>query len=298
MSDTLAGLRRKISSARQLGDVVRTMKMLAAVGIAQHERAVRSLAEYRRTVDLGLTACARRLGAGAWGEEQREGKGPTGAVVLGSDQGLVGRFNEALADEVRGRLAGRAPAALWVVGERLAAHLEEGGLACTSTYGAPASLEGIGRCVGRLLDDLLAHVRERPGAEVWVMHNRPGRQAPFEPHAQALLPLDRGWLARAADGPWPTRLPPEALFDPRACLEALVREFLFLVLYQACAESLASENACRLEAMQRAERNINDLLEVLVKAFHRRRQDGIDAELFDVVAGFEALAPQTPEPRR
>jgi F-type H+-transporting ATPase subunit gamma len=41
--------------------------------------------------------------------------------------------------------------------------------------------------------------------------------------------------------------------------------------------------------MQRAEKNIGDLLEGLTKKYHRLRQSSIDEELFDVVAGFEAL---------
>ena len=63
-------------------------------------------------------------------------------------------------------------------------------------------------------------------------------------------------------------------------------------MLRACAESLASENASRLAAMQRAEMNIDDLLEDLNGTFHRLRQSGIDEELFDVVSGFEALSPE------
>jgi F-type H+-transporting ATPase subunit gamma len=72
-------------------------------------------------------------------------------------------------------------------------------------------------------------------------------------------------------------------------LSALIREYLFISLFKACAESLASENASRLAAMERADKNIVDLLERLRGSFHRLRQSGIDEELFDVVAGFEAL---------
>jgi F-type H+-transporting ATPase subunit gamma len=53
--------------------------------------------------------------------------------------------------------------------------------------------------------------------------------------------------------------------------------------------SLASENASRLAAMERADRNINDLLQQLHGAFYQLRQTGIDEELFDVISGFEAL---------
>lgn len=72
-------------------------------------------------------------------------------------------------------------------------------------------------------------------------------------------------------------------------LQALIREYLFISLFRACAESLASENASRLAAMQRAEKNIDELLEDLNQTFHRQRQTGIDEELFDVIAGYELL---------
>ena len=68
-----------------------------------------------------------------------------------------------------------------------------------------------------------------------------------------------------------------------------IREYLFISLFRACAESLASENASRLAAMERADKNIDDLLEQLHGTFHRLRQSGIDEELFDVISGFEAL---------
>ncbi len=53
------------------------------------------------------------------------------------------------------------------------------------------------------------------------------------------------------------------------------------MLFRACAESLASKNASRLAAMQRADKNIDELLADLNRTFHHMRQSGIDEELFD-----------------
>ena len=63
-----------------------------------------------------------------------------------------------------------------------------------------------------------------------------------------------------------------------------------IVRFSEHADSLASENASRLAAMQRADKNIDELLEDLNRTFHRLRQNGIDEELFDIVSGFEALS--------
>ena len=98
------------------------------------------------------------------------------------------------------------------------------------------------------------------------------------------------WRRKLAELPWPTRNLPEVMGGGTATLRALIREYLFVSLFRACAESLASENASRLAAMQRADKNIDELLENLNGTFHRLRQSGIDEELFDVISGFEALA--------
>ena len=69
----------------------------------------------------------------------------------------------------------------------------------------------------------------------------------------------------------------------------MIKEYLFVSIYRAFANSLASENASRLAAMQSAEKNIEERLEELYLHFHRQRQMTITEELLDIVSGFEAL---------
>lgn len=100
MSDTTASLRRKIGGAGDLQSVVRTMKAVAASSIGQYEKSVRALADYYRTVELGLSVCFRENGpAPMFAERKRQTvTGAIGVIVFGSDQGLVGQFNEVVAD--------------------------------------------------------------------------------------------------------------------------------------------------------------------------------------------------------
>ena len=126
--------------------------------------------------------------------------------------------------------------------------------------------------------------------ELHLFYNRPTSGAVYEPIDQRLLPLDETWRRRLAQLPWPTKNLPEVMGGDIETLRALIREYLFVSLFRACAESLASENASRLAAMQRADKNIDELLEDLNGTFHRLRQSGIDEELFDIVSGFEALS--------
>src|SRR5512136_2159113 len=104
MSESAASLRHQIASAGDLESVVRTMKAMAASNISQYENAVRSLDDYDRTVQLGLLACFRHK-RGMTGTGRGKNDGTVGAVVFGSDQGLVGQFNDHLVDFVVETLA-------------------------------------------------------------------------------------------------------------------------------------------------------------------------------------------------
>jgi len=293
MSGAAEDLRHKLDGAKDLQGVVRSMKALAASSIGQYEKAVTSLADYCRTVELGLGACFRAAGPPpvAAGDRPR-GKQTIGAVVFGSDQGLVGQFNEVLADfasRTLGALPGKT-ARIWAVGDRIHALMPDADRRPSSLLSVPTSIDAITPLVGRILIELDS-ARERGEVdEVYLFHNQPKTGAVYEPVGKRLLPLDRLWQLKLAALPWPTKSLPQVIGGTALALPAFIRGYLFVLLFQACAESLASENASRLAAMQRAEKNIEDIQEELGRTFHRLRQEAIDEELFDVISGYEALA--------
>jgi F-type H+-transporting ATPase subunit gamma len=268
------------------------MKALAASSIGQYEKAIGALAEYYRTVELGLHVCLRDTAERLANvkPEQTVQPGQVGVVVFGSDQGLVGRFNEVVADYATSKLEVVAGSPwIWAVGERVAVQLADADFVPKRVFKVPASVRAIAELVGEVLVDVELCHRMGTLSELYLYYNHPKSGAVYEPIAQRLLPLDEAWLQGVARLPWPTSKRPEVLGANALTLPVLIREYLFVVLYRASAESLASENASRLAAMQRAEKNIDELLEELNATFHRLRQSGIDEELFDLVSGFEAL---------
>lgn len=290
MSDTAASLRRQIKSAGDLQSVVRTMKTLAASNIGQHERSVSALGDYYRTVELGLAACFRQEERVAARVERGEpGHADVGAVVFGSDQGLVGRFNDVVADfaiRTLARLPGKAR--VWAVGERVHARLSGAELDLKGLFAVPASVKAITPLVGQIQIESEKRRGERGQTHFYVFHNRPQTGSLYEPVGLRLLPLDAQWQRGLARLPWPTGNLPEVMGAGTGSLEVLIREYLFISLFRACAESGASENANRLAAMQRADKNIDEQLETLRATSNRLRQAGIDEELFDVISGWEA----------
>jgi F-type H+-transporting ATPase subunit gamma len=289
VSDTLANLQLKISGAVKLKSVVRTMKAVAASSIGQYEASLVALADYERSVKLGLSVCFQESASPATASGKEREPRSIGAVVFGSDQGLVGQFNETMADFVEKTL-GAIPGEkkMWIVGERIEGRLLDAGFPSAGLWEVPGSVEGITSLVGDL--QIAIESQSKQGCrEVYVFHSRPTSGSLYEPVSHRLLPLDATWRDAVRKTLWPTKNLPQLFGDGEKTLAAYVREYLFLALFKACAESLASENASRLAAMQRAEKNIDSLATALKRRFSRMRQNSIDEELFEVVAGFNAL---------
>jgi F-type H+-transporting ATPase subunit gamma len=153
----------------------------------------------------------------------------------------------------------------------------------------PAAVSGITATA----EDILVKIdewRERENAtRVMLFNNYRTDEATAKPRQRQLLPLDNEWLAGLEAARWEGPTLPMITMDREELFSALVRQNLFVTLFRAGAESMASEHATRLAAMQSAERNIKDHLEEMRMRFRQQRQQSITEELLDVVAGFEVL---------
>jgi F-type H+-transporting ATPase subunit gamma len=290
--ETVESLKRRIESTEDLQSVVKTMKALAAVKIRQFERAAESLEEYDHTVEMGLRAVFQGGGAGEAIARPSPGRVP-GAVVFGSDQGMCGQLNDQVVghavEHLNGLQAAPEDRVILAVGERVRSRLEERGQPVEAGMAVPGGVQGITPRVRDLLVKVTAWQEERGVDRILLFHSEPLSGASYRPRTVELLPLDQAWLERLRQTPWPTRALPLYREAAQSLFSGLVREYLFVALFRAFAQSLASENASRLASMQGAEKNIEERLAELQSRFHQQRQMSITEELLDIVAGFEAL---------
>ena len=285
-------LKRRIRTAGDLRSLVRTMKALAAVSIRQYEKAVESLVEYNRTVEMGFQILLREREVSVF--KGRETKKCLGAVVFGSDLGMCGQFNEQIATYALESMKklGCEPVdrECIVVGARVTGYLEDAGQKIDHELPVPSSMTGITSTVREIVTILWDWWINKKINQLFLFYNNHVSGSLYRPHTVRLLPLDLEWLQHIKVRTWPTKALPTFSMDWNKLFPLIVRQYVFVSLFQATAESLASENASRLAAMQGAEKNIDDVLTELKLQFHQERQMAITDELLDIVAGFEALS--------
>ena len=287
--ETLESLSRKLGTVQDLLAVVKTMKSLAAVNIRAYEQAVASLGAYEAVVRLAWRALFPLRGRLLRTQSEPD----CVLYAVGSDQGMCGQFNEALADAVLQAHARLRPQGLevtvWTTGERMRAALLDAGLFVGRHFSLPGSLPAITALVRSVSEAFAQRSQTKEHGHFWLGHNQVRGAGSYTPQVLQVLPLADSWLEQVAEDRWPGRgLPlvggPEALL-----FRDLFRQYLFISLFRALAQSMAAENAARLAAMQAAEKNIQELQESLQATYRDTRQQAITEELFDIIAGFEAL---------
>ena len=270
-------LRARTASIEELSRVVTAMRSLAAAQVQEAERALPGI---RRCAEIVGNAIARTrplLGASIAPMDV-----PPRLVVVCSERGFVGGFNEHLIEHAAA-MPEAAAGHTWIVGTRGVQLARSRRLATEWTIPMATHARGVFDAA----DALAAEIEQRlargelGGLAVLATRHRPGEPAAIERRLLLPLPAVEERLAAA--------LPPLHHLAPVELLARLVGEYVAGELARALMESLASENAARLQAMEAARHHISDKLGDLRGEANRLRQEEITAELLDVITGAEAV---------
>ena len=296
---SIESLKKRIHTTEDLQSVVKSMRVLAALNLRQYEQTVLSQDLYVHTIERGLQILLKMKPGGDALATQAPGGRP-GAIVFGSDQGLCGSFNEQIAlyalNSMNAFRHQPNTHGILAIGHRVARQLEDAGQQIEDCLPTPSSRAGITVMAQDVLVKIETWQREQDFDRIILYYHALLPEKGVTPHIRVLLPIDREWLQRLEETPWPSRNLPIFTMNWDQLFSQLIHQYLFISLSKAFAESLASENASRLLAMQGAERNIAEHREELQGDFQEQRQSSITEELLDIIGGFEVLR-QSPKCR-
>ncbi len=227
---------------------------------------------YREVIERALFD-ARALADAPVREEPNGGERVL--IVVGSEHGFVGGFNQRIID--RTREVHVPDERLVLVGQRAAMRAEECGLAADDVHSMTTHIPGVEPSARRLADLL------DPEGDVRIVFAAPRPGGLSEIAVATLLPAATDTVTEVAAPPL-HHLPAPLLLD------RLREELLLAELAHALMSSLASENGARLHAMEAAGRNIGNRLDQLRQRERVVRQEEITADLIEIVSGAEAVS--------
>jgi F-type H+-transporting ATPase subunit gamma len=275
------------------------MRAIAVAGVREFEIAEQALARYESAVGQGLAlawpdlpsapALAATSAATSHMVRHAMAESSLGVIAFGSDHGLVGRFNETLAEYVRGVLSERDGVRLMVLGARLAARLGDASPGPEVESSMPRTAGGVTGAASSVLMKV-EEWQSQGIAEIVLVYNVWGASGTYSPRRQRLVPLDPATIA--ADNPWPRRGVPIVLGRKTEVATDLLEQYLRSLVASALTRSLLAENEARLASTRGAEHNIGERIDELRREYRHAYQGAETEELLDVVAGFEAITSQ------
>jgi F-type H+-transporting ATPase subunit gamma len=201
-------------------------------------------------------------------------------IVISSDKGLCGTFNENLFKFMRS--PAEKNGVHFVLGRKGRDHLKRlnKNIAGEIINASEAEIE---QYFEKLVNDIVKRFLGGESCGAFIFYNRLEGSTTVVPNVMQILPIPVDKIKKSYQ--------PDYIYDPSAAkvLDSLVHEFISSTLNAAYANSVTAELTARMVAMENATKNADDLIKRLTLDLNRARQTAITTELMDIVGGAEAL---------
>lgn len=283
---TLKQIRQRIRTSKNIQQITRAMKLVAAARLNRAKNRVeearpysQKMREFMSSVSAGGSLPDHPL------LERREVK-RTCLVVITADRGLAGSYNTALLRKSWDFLRGLDTEKFLIsVGKKGQQFFGKRGFDVVKHMSVPTA--GAGLEDAKQLTEWVTEIFTSGEADaIYLCFSRfysPIRQ---EPQIIQLLPIEPPEVDESA-----AEASKEYSFDPDAkeLLGLLLPKYILTVVLQSMLEASASEHGARMTAMSNATDNAGKMIADLTLTANRVRQASITTEILEIVAGAEAL---------
>ena len=290
---SLESLQKRIKTTQDLRDIVSMMKTLSSVSILQYDEALVSLKGYRKNIRDAFHALVKRGNLPPTFFNTLHKNGKTLVVLIGTDSGMVGRFNtelqkKALTDLQESQIL-LSDTLFIAIGKRVIGQLSSKKVTLFAKYAISNSIKTVNSLAGTLIIKIHEAIQKEKVSSVFVYYHKREAEGGISLEKMKLLPSDKSAYEKLRQKPWETNNIPLITMQPQMLFEALIKEYLMIELCSMLTYSLSAEHHTRMINMQNAEKNIDESLDALNLEYQQKRQDAITEELIDVVSGAQAL---------
>ncbi len=281
-------IRVKIKSVQNTRKITKAMEMVAASKMRKAQermRHARPYAEKIRNVAAHISHANPEYKHPALVE--RDTVKRLSIIVITTDKGLCGALNTNLLRPVLTQYkewqAQGEEIEVCALGNKGLGFMQRLGAKIVSQatqLGDRAQLEKLIGPVKVITDAFMAGHTDR----VMIAYNRFVNTMKQEPVIEQLLPLS-GERLGAPDSTWDYIYEPDA----KVVLDQVLRRYVEVIILQALAENMASEQSARMVAMKSASDNAATLIDELTLIYNKNRQAAITKELSEIVGGAAAV---------
>ena len=283
---TMREIKRRKASIQSTEQITNAMKLVSTVKLQKSRAKAERTRPYSDMMYATVTHVLSRTGQIQHPYLQPGQSEKKGIIVVSSNRGLAGGYNSNIVRLVQGSGIAPETAVLYTVGKKAREALSHRGYTVVQDYSdrieSPeyADAMEIGR---RVLEDY----QNQEIGEIYLVYTSFKNTVSHEPKMIKLLPVEADQF-EAKDSEDDELL---MSYEPGEgeVLNALIPLYMNSLIYGALVESTASENGARMQAMDSATSNAEEMLEHLSLEYNRARQASITQEITEIIAGANAI---------
>ena len=283
-------IKRRRGSIQSTQQITKAMKLVATVKLQKARQRAENSKPYFQYMYKTVTSMLAKAGNVEHPYLQGGKSDKVGIVVITSNRGLAGGYNSNISKLVQSCGVAKENVRLYTVGKKGADMLTRKGYEVAGNYSdiiEEPTFEDAKRLSDRLLKDFTAGEI----GEIYVAYTEFKNTVVHIPKMVKLLPVDANAVveddSQVSDVDRLTLMN----FEPseEEAIGLLVPKYVTSILYGAFVEAVASENGARMQAMDSATNNAEEIINDLELKYNRARQGAITQELTEIIAGADAI---------
>ena len=283
-------IKRRRGSIKSTQQITKAMKLVATVKLQKARQRAENSKPYFQYMYKTVTSMLAKAGNVDHPYLNGGNSDKVGIVVITSNRGLAGGYNSNIAKLVQTCGVAKENVRLYTVGKKGADVLIRKGYEVAGNYSdiiEEPTFEDAKRLSNRLLEDFT----NGEIGEIYVAYTEFKNTVVHIPKMVKLLPVDAS--AAVEDDSQVSDVDKLTLmnFEPseEEAIGLLVPKYVTSILYGAFVEAVASENGARMQAMDSATNNAEEIINDLELKYNRARQGAITQELTEIIAGADAI---------
>lgn len=289
---SMRDIKRRKSSIQSTQQITRAMKLVATVKL-QHARAeVEKSQTYFEYMYRTVSSMLSRVETSGHPFLTARPGGKKAVIVITSDRGLAGGYNSNIVRMFLQENFDKEQLLLYTIGGKGREMLLRKGFSIQKDLSQMAETPAYSEAA-KLSKELLPLYESGEVSEIYVAYTFFKNTVNFEPKLRKLLPLTQS--EDSDEEKKQAELKEAELlmnFEPseEQVLDIIIPKYVTSLIYEAMMDASASENAARMQAMDNATGNAEEMIEDLTLKYNRARQGSITQELTEIIAGAEAIS--------
>ena len=283
---SMRDIKRRKSSIQSTQQITKAMKLVSTVKLQKAKAHAEQTDPYFQYMYRTVTSMLARSGNMDHPYLKDNGSDKIAIVVITSNRGLAGGYNTNITKLVQGSGLPVGQVELYTIGTKGKEILERKGYQVADDKSDiienPTYKDAMEVC-----DKVLKDYEEGKIGQIYLAYTHFKNTVVHQPKLMKLLPVEFSDTdIQSAEKNLLMNYEP----NERDALDLIIPKYVTSIFYGALVEAAASENGARMQAMDSATSNAEDMISDLSLKYNRARQGSITQELTEIIAGANAIS--------